>query len=160
MVDLNIEAILKGHNTLTCYQCSRCTSSCPSALATGRFNPRAIIMSMLVEEPDTATRELVADDTIWMCVSCHSCEEACPKGVRVAEVVTILRNMGYLEGRAPKAYISNVDMILASGMVVARSGVDRTRSRVGLGEMRFPDMEEIRTLLKDTIIAKRAGDGK
>jgi heterodisulfide reductase subunit C len=37
--------------------------------------------------------DLLASESIWMCVSCLTCNSRCPKGVRIAEVIEVLRQM-------------------------------------------------------------------
>lgn len=143
----------RGTDTPLCYQCSRCTSACPAALGTGTFNPRKIILALLLDE-DIGPFE---DDIIWMCVTCHSCEEACPKGVKVATVMHILRNEAGRKGKAPAAYMTNAGLLLRSGLVANMATVDRTRKQFGLGPMDAPDMGEIDRLLEGTYIKKGGG---
>lgn len=149
----DLHALLDAQGIPHCYQCSRCTSACPSALATGTFNPRRIILQILLGE----LPEVTAEDTVWMCVNCHSCEEACPKEVRVAGIMNALRNEGFKAGMAPKGYTGNANLLLASGLVASLQGVDRARTQVGLGKMRMPNIEEIRKLLEGTELKAKGG---
>jgi len=150
-----LQALLDPEGIPHCYQCIRCNSACPSALATGVFNPRKVILELLLGElPDVTT-----EDPVWMCVNCHSCEEACPKGVHVAGIMNAVRNVGFKNGVAPKAYIGNATLLLASGLVAQPQGIDRARNQVGLGKMRMPNVEEIRKLLEGTTL-KAKGGGK
>lgn len=148
-----LQALLDAEGTPHCYQCSRCTSACPSALATGVFNPRKIILEALNGElPDIG-----ADDPIWMCVNCHSCEEACPKGVHVAGIMNALRNEAFKAGKAHKGYLGNSSLLLASGLVASLQGIDRARTGVGLGKMRMPNVDEIRKMLEGTELKAKGG---
>jgi len=148
-----LKALLDSQGMPYCYQCSRCTSACPSALATGTFNPRKIILEVLLGERP----EITPEDTVWMCVNCHCCEEACPKDVHVAGIMNALRNEGFKKGQAPKVYLGNSGLLLASGLVASLQGVDRTRTQVGLGKMRTPDIEQIRKLLEGTALKAKGG---
>jgi heterodisulfide reductase subunit C len=150
-----LKALLDAEGTPHCYQCSRCTSACPSALATGTFNPRKIILEVLLGERPRMTPE----DPVWMCVNCHCCEEACPKEIHVAGIMNALRNEGFKDGKAHKGYIANAGLLLASGLVANPQGIDRARSQVGLGKMRMPDIEQIRKMLEGTRL-KAKGGGK
>lgn len=149
----DLEALLDEQKVPYCYQCSRCTSACPTALVNETFNPRRIILQVLLEED----LDPIEEDVIWHCVSCHSCEEACPKGVRVAGIIHLLCNDAFRKGKAPKASLTNVDLLLKSGMVASFTGVERSRSKVGLGEVRTPDVEEIRRLIEGTALSTRGG---
>jgi len=146
-------SLLDGEGIPHCYQCSRCTSACPSALGTGIFNPRKIILILLLGEVPTITTE----DPVWMCVNCHSCEEACPKGVHVAGIMNILRSEGFKMGVAHKSYLGNSSLLLASGLVASPQGIDRARTQVGLGKMRMPNVEEIRKMLEGTELKAKGG---
>jgi heterodisulfide reductase subunit C len=136
-----------------CYQCSRCTSACPTALVTPDFNPRRIILDLLHGE-DIGGLE---DVTIWKCVSCHSCEDACPKGVRVAGIINELRNEAFMRGKAPKAYELNVALLLKTGLVANLAGVDRARNQVGLQSPRMPDANEVNMLIEGCHLKRKEG---
>lgn len=148
-----LQSLLDDEGIPHCYQCSRCTSACPSALGTGVFNPRKIILTLLLGE----VPKITTDDPVWMCVNCHSCEEACPKGVHVAGIMNALRNEGFRMGVAHKGYLGNSSLLLASGLVASPQGVDRARTAVGLGKMKFPNIEEIRKILEGTQLKARGG---
>jgi heterodisulfide reductase subunit C len=150
----DLEGLLDRDGMPYCHQCSRCTSACPAALATGVFNPRLIILCLLLGE-DLKDLE---DEVIWMCLTCHSCEEACPKGVRVAGIINDLRNEAFGKGKAPRSYTTNATLLLKSGMVANLSGADRLRKQVGLGELRTPDIKAINTLLEGTRLKKVTGE--
>jgi heterodisulfide reductase subunit C len=148
-----LQSLLDGEGIPHCYQCSRCTSACPSALGSGVFNPRNIILTLLLGEFPSIN----AEDPVWMCVNCHSCEEACPKGVHVAGIMNALRNEGFKHGKAHKSYLGNSSMLLASGLVASPQGIDRARTQVGLGKMRMPNVEEIRKMLEGTQLKAKGG---
>jgi len=148
-----LQSLLDEEGMPHCYQCSRCTSACPSALGTGIFNPRKIVLSLLLGE----VPQMTVDDPVWMCVNCHSCEEACPKNVHVAGIMNALRNEGFKQGTAPKAYLGNSSLLLASGLVASPQGIDRARTAVGLGKMKMPDVEQIRKLLEGTQLKAKGG---
>ena len=151
----DLAALLDEQRIPYCYQCSRCTSACPVALVTSSFNPRSIILRVLLNDKESP----VDDEDIWKCVSCHSCEEACPKGVKVAGIITLLRNEAFRKGKAPKAYTNNISLFLRSGMVASISGAERARNQVGLGALRTPDVDEIIKLLDGTSLRPKKGGG-
>jgi len=37
--------------------------------------------------------KLLNSKSIWMCVTCYTCNSRCPKGVRIAEVIESLRQI-------------------------------------------------------------------
>lgn len=146
----DLKVLMDADGVPCCYQCSRCTSACPVALVTGTFNPRQIILNLLLDE-DIGHME---DDIIWMCTTCHSCEEACPKGVKVASVMHHIRKEANRAGKAPAAYATNISLLLRSGLVANLATVERSRKQFDLGPVETPDMEEIEKVLDGTLLKK------
>ncbi len=77
-----------GVNLSACYQCERCTNSCPAAYFMD-IKPHQVIRWVQLGWRD----ELLKSSTIWVCLSCEMCTTHCPNMVDVAEVINHLRNM-------------------------------------------------------------------
>jgi len=43
---------------------------------------------------------VLRSNDIWVCVSCYSCSARCPQGIKVVEVMTVLRNLSMAKGLA------------------------------------------------------------
>lgn len=85
---VEVMAFPGGDNLKKCVQCGTCTGSCPVAFRM-QHTPRKII-----EMIRTGLREpVLRSDSIWYCASCYSCSVRCPKGVKVTEVMYILRTL-------------------------------------------------------------------
>jgi len=93
-------ASVTGQNLAKCYQCGKCSAGCPMAGET-RFRPHDI---MRMVQRDQRIR-LLADDSIWLCLTCETCTARCPNGLDPARVVDALRELSMAEapGRIPKA---------------------------------------------------------
>ncbi len=119
-----------GGETLTlCYQCGTCASSCPVAKLTKRFNPRTIIKHVLMGNRE----KVLTDGTIWLCCSCFNCQERCPQGVEIADLIFALRNIALTEGYAPKAFTDMASSLMSEGRVVpVTKFLMRRREKVGL----------------------------
>lgn len=76
-----------GVNINSCYQCERCTNSCPVAEFMD-IKPHQVIRYVQLGFRE----ELVNSRTIWVCLSCEMCTAHCPNEVGVAEVILCLRN--------------------------------------------------------------------
>lgn len=77
---------LSGQKLLACYQCGKCSAGCPMAAHMD------ILPNQLIRMAQLGMREqLLASKSIWMCVSCLTCNSRCPKGIRIAEVFESLR---------------------------------------------------------------------
>ncbi len=79
---------LSSQDLLACYQCGRCTAGCPMA-AHMDILPNQIIRFAQLGLKD----ELLNCSSIWTCVTCFTCNSRCPKGVRIAEVIEVLRQI-------------------------------------------------------------------
>jgi heterodisulfide reductase subunit C len=79
---------LAGQDLLACYQCGKCSAGCPMAKHMD-LPPNQMIRYAQLGLMD----DLLASESIWMCVSCLTCNSRCPKGVRIAEVIEVLRQM-------------------------------------------------------------------
>ena len=71
---------------LACYQCGKCSAGCPMAAHMDVLPNQMIRMAQLGMQ-----KQLLATRSIWMCVSCLTCNSRCPKGIKIAEVFESLR---------------------------------------------------------------------
>lgn len=82
-----------------CFTCSTCTSSCPvvacyeKPMETLGLVPHQIIHSAALGLKDIA----IGSSMLWDCLTCYKCQENCPQGVRVAEVIYRLKNIAVTE---------------------------------------------------------------
>ena len=79
---------LSGQNLLACYQCGKCSAGCP-AVAQMDILPNQIIRFAQLGFKD----ELLDSRSIWICESCFMCNSRCPKGINIAEVIEVLRQI-------------------------------------------------------------------
>jgi len=141
-----------GGETLTkCYQCGTCASSCPVARITTQFNPRQMIKSAILG----SRAEIVTGDPLWLCCSCYNCQERCPQGVEIAEVVYALRNIAIKEGHTPLAFVEMASNLIAEGRVVPLSGLSiRKRETYGLPPLKETGVEALNKILTATSFSK------
>ena len=77
---------ISGQKLLACYQCGKCSAGCPMAAHMDVLPNQIIRMAQLGMQ-----QQLLAAKSIWMCVSCLTCNSRCPKEIRIAEVIESLR---------------------------------------------------------------------
>ncbi len=75
-----------------CYQCGRCTGSCPSGRRT------AIRTRQLMREALLGMDDVLRDPDLWLCTTCFTCFERCPRSVPVTEIILKLRNLACQKG--------------------------------------------------------------
>jgi len=79
---------ISGQNLLACYQCGKCSAGCPMAPHMDVLPNQVIRLAQLGMQ-----EQLLAARSIWVCVSCMTCNTRCPKEIRIAEVFEALREM-------------------------------------------------------------------
>lgn len=80
----------------SCLQCGACTASCPVA-DLAALSPREIVRLVL-----TGGRgEVLRHDVLYYCSACYSCAVRCPMGVRLTELVNLLRDVMVAGGDGP-----------------------------------------------------------
>ena len=89
-----------------CIQCTICTTVCPVVEATGDadreldLTPQQIMNLLRLQMKD----EALGARMVWNCVTCYMCQEHCPQGVKVADVLYELRNIAYQRFYPGRAY--------------------------------------------------------
>jgi len=135
-----------------CFQCGTCTGACPS----GRRTPYRI-RQVVRKSVMGLKEEVIADDTIWMCTTCYECQERCPRGIKIVDVVKTVRNFAAQAGYMAPAHKATGSFVIKTGHGVPIN--DKTmalRKSVGLGELpptthQFPEaLEEVQKIFKAT----------
>jgi heterodisulfide reductase subunit C len=71
-----------------CMTCGICASACPVA-GIDAYDPRRLVRMAALGR----TRELVEARWPWICTMCGKCEQLCPMGVRIADMVRGIRSL-------------------------------------------------------------------
>lgn len=79
---------LSGQNLLACYQCGKCSAGCPVVSKMDILPNQIIRFSQL-----GLSEDLLQSEAIWVCASCMTCNVRCPKGINIAEVIEVLRQI-------------------------------------------------------------------
>jgi len=118
-----------GEGIMACFTCRTCTASCPITAVNNKFNPMRIIRLALFG----LRKEVLGSDFIWLCSSCYACQERCPQGVSITELMTLLKNMAVKEGYAPSGIRAQRDIIKNEGRIYPIDDFDnKKRNKVGL----------------------------
>jgi heterodisulfide reductase subunit C len=149
-----------GLDVLSCMQCGTCTGSCPSGRHTA-FNTRRILRDAR-KNRDT----VLSDDNLWLCTTCYTCQERCPRGIPITDALLELRRLAVREGFMLQEHRKVSEMVLECGHAVPLDEeTKKKREELGLEPIpdtvqKYPEaLEELKTLLKvckfDELIAKK-----
>jgi len=93
-----------------CFSCENCSTVCPVVGAyekpqgTVGLLPHQIMRSLGLGLKDLA----MGSEMLWDCVTCYQCQEHCPQGVNVTDVLYELKNQAVNETFVPEINISTV----------------------------------------------------
>lgn len=139
-----------GFSILTCMQCGTCTGGCPSGTYTG-LNTRRIIQSVRRD------KDVLNDDDLWMCTTCYTCQERCPRGIRTVDAILTLRAEAIRQGFMLPAHRKVAQAVLLKGHAVPINDDSmEKREQLGLDRLpntvhKFPDaLEQVKKLLEST----------
>ena len=142
-----------------CFQCGTCTGACPSGRRTP-YRIRSVVRRAVMGLKD----DVLSDDTIWMCTTCYECQERCPRGIKIVDIVKAIRNEAAKAGYMAPAHKATGSFVLKTGHgVPINSATKELRKRVGLTELpptthEFPEaLEEVQTMMKRTGFDKLVG---
>ncbi len=132
-----------------CIQCGRCTSACPLATQIP-YSPRQKVNEERLLEKDNLDEY---GASVWTCLACYNCNEACEQGVHAASVIRVVRQRLFRLGMAPEGINKVAAEFAASGMAFPVTGyTKKMRKEMGLGDVpttaaNAEAMDEVRTLL-------------
>ena len=83
----------------SCYQCLRCTNSCPVSTFMD-LKPHQVVRLVQLGQ----TEKLLACSAIWVCLSCEMCSTYCPNEIDVAGLMNHLKNSVVSSRKRPAEY--------------------------------------------------------
>jgi heterodisulfide reductase subunit C2 len=127
-----------------CLACGTCSAGCPVHRVTASYDPLRI-MRMLVLG---LREELLKGDMIWLCSDCYTCQENCPMGIKVTDIINHLKNLATRERNIPLGVSTQEKLLKDQGKIYVIDEFDnKKRSKAGLPPL--PAIaEEARTLLE------------
>jgi heterodisulfide reductase subunit C2 len=144
-----------------CFQCGTCSGGCPSGRRTALRTRKVIRKALLGME------EVLKDEDIWLCSTCYTCFERCPRSVPVTEVILKLRNLASQKGYMMKAHKDLSYLLIQTGHGVPLGAADsnwaKLRVSYGLNPVpptthSFPAaVKEVQTLIEDLKFDKLVG---
>ena len=141
-VDAGIETV--DH----CFQCGTCGGGCPSGRRTP-YRVRQIVRKCLLG----LREEVVSDPALWMCTTCYTCQERCPRSVKIVDIIKMARNEAAKAGYMADAHKATGSYVIKFGHgVPINDKTKELRKAIGLDELpptvhSFPDaLEEVQKI--------------
>ena len=78
---------LCGENLFGCYQCGTCSAGCPF-IDDMDIAPDEVIRYVVLDK-----KEVLNSKTIWLCASCYTCAERCPRDLNLTKIMEALRQI-------------------------------------------------------------------
>lgn len=130
--DFTAEFIDSGIETIKhCFQCGTCGGSCPSGRRTP-YRVRQVVRKCMLGLKD----EVISDDALWMCTTCYTCQERCPRSVKIVEIIKKARNIAAHAGYMAKAHKMTGLFVINTGHGVPINDATKAlRAKVGLSEL-------------------------
>jgi len=79
---------ISGEDFKKCYQCGNCSGGCPVSYVMD-VQPHQVMRMLQLGRVD----EVMAANSMWVCVGCLQCYSRCPKGCSVASALEGLRQI-------------------------------------------------------------------
>ena len=141
-VDVGIETV--DH----CFQCGTCGGGCPSGRRTP-YRVRQIVRKCLLG----LREEVVSDPALWMCTTCYTCQERCPRSVKIVDIIKMARNEAAKAGYMADAHKATGSFVIKFGHgVPINDKTKELRKAIGLDELpptvhSFPEaLEEVQKI--------------
>ena len=130
--DFTAEFIDAGIETVQhCFQCGTCSGGCPSGRRTP-YKVRQIVRKCLLGLKE----EVIADDALWMCTTCYTCQERCLRSVKIVEIIKKARNIAAHAGYMAKPHKMTGVFVMNTGHGVPINDATKAlRTKIGLPEI-------------------------
>ena len=151
--DFTAEFIDAGIETVKhCFQCGTCSGGCPSGRRTP-YKVRQIVRKCLLGLKE----DVITDDALWMCTTCYTCQERCPRSVKIVEIIKKARNIAAHAGYMAKPHKMTGVFVMNTGHGVPINDATKAlRTKIGLPEIpptthAYPEaLAEVQKLCKIT----------
>jgi heterodisulfide reductase subunit D len=117
----NLLAIAKRTRAWACYDCGKCSATCPITRAGGAYSPRRQVLATNLGSLDG----LLDSSNLSACLTCMMCDLRCPAGVNYTELVLRLRELSFREGVEPECPHGGVLQSMMRIMAAGKTKQDR-----------------------------------
>jgi heterodisulfide reductase subunit C len=116
-----------------------------------KFNPRyTFVYDCLASEKSES------NPNIWLCVSCHKCEETCPYEVSPVRFIEALKSEASGVGSIHPMIRTEVSQVVTTGFAIPITGAtERQRQSLNLKPLSTQAAEELRRIAVKTGLASK-----
>ncbi len=115
---------------LKCIQCGSCTASCPSGRRT-QLRTRQVVEKVIM-----GFDEVLKSDDLWLCTTCYTCFDRCPRDVQPTAIIKELRNIAVQRGYMKPAHQKVARFFCDTGhLVPITENIKQVRKQLGLPEL-------------------------
>jgi Fe-S oxidoreductase len=90
--------LAKETNAWACYDCGKCTATCPITRSGADYSPRRHVLATNLGDKE----QLASNGNLAACLTCKQCDARCPAEVGYTQLVMGLREMAYTNGQQPE----------------------------------------------------------
>ena len=145
-----------------CIQCGTCTGSCASGRRT------ALKTRSLIRKASLGLDEVLSDKDLWLCTTCYTCLERCPRSLPITDMIIFLRNLAVQRGHILEAHLNLCKVFYNTGHGVPINEEKWNKFRESFGISRvpptvhaYPDgLKEVQRLISSVGFDKLIGVGK
>jgi len=142
--------LIGGKDLTACFQCAKCSAGCP---VSDKVNIQIHeVMRMLL----FGLKEVLETDMVWLCTTCYTCQERCPQGIEITDILFGLKNMAFKKRIAPPGYSNARQSLYDKGKLYEPT--DWERDDLGLDPVPVLNIEDTKKMLKKTGLMKLEGD--
>jgi len=93
-----MQQLVKDTNAWACYDCGKCTSTCPVARSGADYSPRRHVLAANLADDG----EIDRDPSLFACLTCGLCDSRCPAEVALTPLVQKLRERAFSAAIQPE----------------------------------------------------------
>jgi heterodisulfide reductase subunit C len=90
-------------------------------------------------------REVLETDMVWLCSTCYTCQERCPQGIDITDIIFGLKNMAFRKNITPPGYVAARKSLYDSGKLYEPT--DWEREDLELDDVPELNVEDTRKVL-------------
>ncbi len=107
-----------------------------------------------------ASEKGASNPNIWMCVSCHKCEETCPYEVSPVHFIEVLKGQALRGGWVHPTIRAEVAQVIATGFAFPVSGAtERQRQALNLKPLPTKPLGDLAKIAEKTGLAESLKEG-